>query len=186
MKKNRMLRLILSLSLIVHIGYSKAQPMQYNRTFIDSIVPILQGMKEDTTKVNILSELAAMHLFVDPTKTLFYAKQGVELAKKIKYPNGQIGCLGQAAFCNAVLGEWAKATFNVNEAIPLCEKYNPQSLTYMYNIMVIVNYTKQDIRMAKYWALKAKNVIDNKQFSDLSKWPTCKLPLNLDHSKIEF
>ncbi len=171
MKNYWRLRFILLFSLIVQIGFLKAQPMQYNKKFIDSIVPILPAMKEDTTKVNILSTLAAMNLFVDPTKTLFYAKQGVELAKKIKYPNGQIGCLGQAAFCNAMLGEWAKATFDVNEAIPLCEKYNPQSLSYMCNIMVVVQFTKQDLNMAKYWALKAKNVIGNKR-SDLDKWPT--------------
>jgi signal transduction histidine kinase len=166
------LRYVLLLCLIAQIGLLKAQPMQYNKKFIDSIVPILPSMKEDTTKVNMLSSLAAMHLFVDPTKTLFYAKQGLELAKKIKFPNGQIGCLGQAAFCNAMLGEWAKATFEVNEAIPLCEKYNPQSLSYMCNIMVIVEFTKQDLNKAKYWVLKAKNVIETKQFSDLEKWPT--------------
>ncbi len=172
MKKKWMLRFVLLMSLILHFCFAKAQPMQYNKKFIDSIVPILPAMKEDTTKVNMLSSLAAMHLFVDPTKSLYYAKQGVELAKKIKYPVGLINCLGQSAFCNAMLGEWAKATFEVNEAISLCEKFNPQSLSYMCNIMVIVQFTKQDLNMAKYWALKAKNVIDNKQFSDLDKWPT--------------
>ena len=172
MKKNWMLQYILLLSFIFHFGFAIAQPMQYNKSFVDSIVPILSTIKEDTTKVNILSSLAAMHLFVDPSKTLYYAKQGVELAKKIKYPIGQINCLGQSAFCNAVLGEWAKATFEVNEAIPLCEKYKPASMSYMCNIMVLVQVTKQDLNMAKYWALKAKTVIDNKQFSDTDKWPT--------------
>ena len=145
-----MLQYILLLSLIFHFGFAIAQPMQYNKSFVDSIVPILSTIKEDTTKVNILSSLAAMHLFVDPSKTLYYAKQGVELAKKIKYPIGQINCLGQSAFCNAVLGEWAKATFEVNEAIPLCEKYKPASMSYMCNIMVLVQATKQDLNMAKY------------------------------------
>ena len=172
MKKNWMLQYILLLSFIFHFGFAIAQPMQYNKSFVDSIVPILSTIKEDTTKVNILSSLAAMHLFVDPSKTLYYAKQGVELAKKIKYPIGQINCLGQSAFCNAVLGEWAKATFEVNEAIPLCEKYKPASMSYMCNIMVLVEATKQDLNMAKYWALKAKTVIDNKKFSDIDKWPT--------------
>ena len=172
MKINWMLRYVLMLSLIFHFGFVKAQPMQYNKKFVDSIIPILSTMKEDTIKVNIFSGLAAMHLFVDPAKTLYYAKQGVELAKKIKYPIGQINCLGQAAFCNAMLGEWAKATFEVNEAIPLCEKYKSASLAYMCNIMVVVEFTKQDAQKAKFWALKAKDVISNNRFTDIDKWPT--------------
>ncbi|MDP1844530.1 MAG: hypothetical protein Q8K64_14015, partial [Sediminibacterium sp.] len=163
---------VLGIFVFLFIGFSKAQPMQYNKKIIDSIVPILPTLKEDTSKVNILYVLAAMHLFVDPTKTLYYAKQGVELSKKINYPIGQISCLGQSAFCNAMLGEWAKATFDVNEAIPLCEQYKPSSITYMCNIMAVVQFNKQDTQKAKYWALKAKAVLDKMQASDLDKWAT--------------
>ena len=157
---------------MLHFGLGKAQPMQYNKKFIDSIVPLLPHIKDDSNKVKILSELAAMHLFVDPSKTLYYAKQGVELAKKIKYPIGQINCLGQSAFCNVILGEWAKSTFDVNEAIPLCEKYKPSSIVYMCNIMAVVQLTKQDNKTAKYWALRAKTVLDKNLFSDFDKWAT--------------
>ena len=157
---------------MLQFGLGIAQPMQYNKKFIDSIVPLLPHMKEDSNKVKILSELAAMHLFVAPVKTLFYAKQGLELSKRIKYAIGQINCLGQSAFCNAMLGEWAKSTFDVNEAIPLCEKYKPSSIVYMCNIMAVVQLTKQDNKTAKYWALRAKTVLDKNPFSDFDKWPT--------------
>jgi len=163
---------VLAIFVFLFIGFSKAQPMQYNKKYVDSIVPILPVIKEDTTKVNIFYVLAAMHLFVDPTKTIYYSKQGIELSKKINYPIGQISCLGQSAFCYAMLGEWAKATFNVNEAIPLCEQYKPSSVTYMCNIMAVVQFNKQDTKIAKYWALRAKAFLDKSSHSDFDKWPT--------------
>ena len=94
------------------------------------------------------------------------------IAEKIHYYNGRISCLGQSAFSYAISGEWVKATINVNEAIPLCEKYNPGTMVYMCNIMVIILATKGDNEQALQWAQKATRIPDFSALTEVGKWPT--------------
>jgi hypothetical protein len=137
------------------INFAHAQPLPYDSRFVDSISVRLPNLPNDTGKVNNLDKLAAMHLFTDPAATVRYAREGVAIARKINYPLGEIACLGQTAFFYAITGEWAKATMAVNEALPLCEKYSPRQLIYLYNIMYINAGTKGDSLEALAYAQKA-------------------------------
>jgi two-component system NtrC family sensor kinase len=149
-----------------------AQPKMYEAKFVDSITARLPLLRDDTAKVNNLATLAAMHLFVNPSLTIQYAKQGNEIARKLGYYQGMIACLGQSAFSFAISGEWAKATMDVNEAIPLCEKYNPVAMVYMCNIMVIIQSTRLDFEQALHWGQKAAQLPAFLVSPEFNKWPT--------------
>lgn len=167
MKKN-----YIFLFLLMACQVSFAQPKKFDAKYVDSITARLPLLPDDTAKVNNLATLAAMHLFVNPTLTIQYAKQGSAIAKKIDYYQGMITCLGQSAFSFAISGEWAKATIDVNEAIPLCEKYNPVAMVYMCNIMVIIQSTRLDFEQALYWGQKAIQQPSFLAAEEFTKWPT--------------
>ncbi len=154
------------------VQYCAAQPAPLDQKYIDSITPRLANRPDDSVKVNQLKTLASMYILVDPTLTIKYTSQGIAIAEKIDYPFGKITCLGQRAFLYAITGEWAKATADVNEAIPLCEQHYPGLLVYMYNLMYIVAATKEDDGEALMYAQKAQNHSSFAALPELRKWPT--------------
>lgn len=149
-----------------------AQPIPFNQKYVDSIITRFPVQADDTAKVNSLSTLASMYLLVNPAMTIQYAQQGKTIAEKINYPLGKISCMGQTAFLYAITGEWAKATAEINEAIPLCEKYKPELLIFMYNLMYINAATKEDYQEALMYALKALHHPSFSTMPETSKWPT--------------
>jgi len=149
-----------------------SQPMPLNRHFVDSVTPLLPTMHNDSIKVNTLQKLASMHLDLDPAKTVRYAEWGDSIAASIGYPEGRIACLGQLAFYYAFAGEWAKAAIRIDEAIPLCEKYRPEKLIYMHNLMYIVETTKGDSEMALFHVRTALHDPMFKNLSEENQWPT--------------
>ena len=172
MKKSKLVCCISLLHLLIVCNMLFAQPMPYDAKYVDSATKRLKSAAEDTSKVNSLTKLAAMYLLINPALTIKFAKEGAAIAEKIHYPQGEINCLGQSAFCFALGGEWAKATNDVNVAIPLCEKYNPRNLIYMYNIMFIVSATKEDKEQALKWAQMAFHVPAFSALNEIDKWAT--------------
>ncbi|MGB4839754.1 MAG: histidine kinase dimerization/phospho-acceptor domain-containing protein, partial [Saprospiraceae bacterium] len=148
------------------------QPIPFEKKFVDSMSIWLVKSPDNEEKVNNLVTLAGMHLFVNPTLTIKYAKEGADIAEKIKYYNGKISALGQSAFSFALSGEWAKATNDVNEAIPLCDKHNPAAMIYMCNIMVVTYSIKRDYKQALLWAQKAAQNPEFEKQEKMGKWPT--------------
>ncbi len=148
-------KFFLFIVLCLSVVSAGSQPIPLDQKYIDSITPRLPGLPDDSAKVNNLVTIAAMYILVNPDLTLRYAREGVAIADKINYPVGKINCLGQTAFFYAVTGEWAKATADLNEPIPLCEKYSPKQLIYMYNLMYINAATKGDSLEALGYAQKA-------------------------------
>ena len=164
------LKHIFFLVLIAH--FCHAQPKPYDKKFVDSMSVWLTKTPENEEKVNNLVSLAAMHLLVNPALTIKYAKEAATIAERIKYHNGKISALGQSAFSFALSGEWTKATNDVNEAIPLCEKHNPSAMIYMCNIMVVSYSIKGDYQQALHWAQKAAAHPEFEKQEELGKWPT--------------
>ena len=125
-----------------------------------------------SNKVNALLKLASMHVFVNPPLTLRYVAWGDSISTLIDYPVGRINCLAQSAFHYAFAGEWAKAEMKIDEATPLCEKYRPDKLIYMYNLMYIVEATKGESAMAMHYAHMPFYSPSFQKLSSEEKWPT--------------
>ena len=158
---------------ILQCAYTaSSQPMVFDQKYVDSIAIRLATYPDDTSKVNKLLLLARMYLTLDPSLAIKYARQGDTVAEKIGYREGKIDCLSQSAFCFSFIGEWAKATMDANEAIRLCENNNSGKLLFLYNIMVINSFTKEDNKEALGWLQKA---LHNPVFlsgNEFTKWPT--------------
>ena len=167
--KKKIVFIIVFFSTVI-TGFS--QPAIFNQNYVDSITKLLPHYPDDTNKVNHLATLAAMYVLKDPQLTVKYADEGAAIADKINYPKGKINCLGQAAFVLAISGEWAKSTYKVNIAIQLAEKYQPNSIVYLCNIMWINAKTREDDPGALVWVNKAVNNSFFASFDEQGKWPT--------------
>ena len=55
----------------------------------DSLLNLLSHTKEDTTKVNLMVDIATEYWTSEPEKTLSYTQKALELAKKISYLRGE-------------------------------------------------------------------------------------------------
>jgi tetratricopeptide (TPR) repeat protein len=55
---------------------------------IDSMVIALQGMREDTVKVNTMNEIAAAIYRTDPDKAISYSQEAKALAEQLIFPRG--------------------------------------------------------------------------------------------------
>ncbi|CAN5716309.1 hypothetical protein BH10BAC2_BH10BAC2_17340 [soil metagenome] len=58
----------------------------------DSLLHLLQNVKEDTSKVNILRNLSGAVRFTDPEQAIEYGQKGILLSKKIGFDKGTAGC----------------------------------------------------------------------------------------------
>ena len=163
---------LIVITAILHglIGY--AQSERPNQQYIDSITPLLSQMPDDSVKVRHLSKLASMFTAMNTTIALKYAEEGAAIAKKIKDYRGLITCLAKSAFIYSNIGEWVKATTNINEAIPLAEKHDPLQIVYLYNIMFMNASKNEDFEQAVDWGYKALHHPSFATLNDIDKWPT--------------
>jgi len=74
--------LLLTITLITIYGYNQDQHL------IDSLQTRLKTAKQDTNRVNILYGLSKAYIDYSPDTAMDYAKQTLELSKKIDYKNG--------------------------------------------------------------------------------------------------
>ncbi|HPH19450.1 MAG TPA: ATP-binding protein [Haliscomenobacter sp.] len=160
---------LLFILVCVQIGHS--QPIPPDQNYIDSITPLLPKLPNDRIKVDHLAKLAGMNTPSNMMLAIRYAQAGLKISERIDYTRGIIESLGTAAFCHAVMGEWPKATIEVNRAMPLCKNEYAPFQIYMYNIMYIVSATKGELDAIK-WVKKILVHPEFASFSEYEKWPT--------------
>lgn len=73
---------------------------------VDSMVVALQGMREDSLKVNTMNGVAAAVYRTDPDKALTYSREAKEMAEQINFPGGVA-----LAYKNMGLGYYMKGNF---------------------------------------------------------------------------
>ena len=76
----------------------------------DSLITLLSKTKEDTTRVNLLSQLSANYIFTDPDSTYLFAQEGYKLAQSIGYTKGEMHCKENLALFWWSVGDYATAT----------------------------------------------------------------------------
>jgi signal transduction histidine kinase len=100
---------------------------------------------------------------------LHYLKEGLKISENLNYTLGIINCLGSAAFCHALRGDWPKATMEVNRALPLCKNEYRRNQLHMYNVMFLIASMKGESPVK--WAIRQINHPDFAALSDYEKWP---------------
>ncbi|HEX6889982.1 MAG TPA: hypothetical protein VF141_04800, partial [Chryseolinea sp.] len=96
---------------------------QINRFYDeDSLRAILRDTPMDTTRVDVLNNLAGSYFFKRPDSTLFYAQQALALARKLNYTTGiQFGFF-RSGEANRHLGNLVEAAKIQSEAIEFNRK----------------------------------------------------------------
>ena len=163
-----------------------AQPERIDPKFMDSILPLIKDMPADTVKVNSLKRLSSMMVFSNPDSAILLSRQADSLAVNLNYYFGRIFCLGNIAWTYASMGERAKAIYEAKKAIPIAEKYHPEVLIYVNNLMFYVNAygVGGDMEKAMVWAQKNLQSPYFKALPDTIKWPTY-LQLGLGYSAMK-
>lgn len=118
---------------------------------IDSLNNYLTSAQEDSNKVKTLYELSIAYLYDDKEKSIFYANQTLEIAKKINYKKG-IG-LGYTTIANIsnVYGDYDKGVEYYLKAIKTFEylkqdKYVAYNSSYLADIHQILGNYQQALK----------------------------------------
>ena len=58
----------------------------------DSLIALLSKVKEDTTRVELLSQLGGYYFLSDPDSAYLFSQKGHKLAQAIGYTKGEMHC----------------------------------------------------------------------------------------------
>src|SRR4030095_5097246 len=106
----------------------------------DSLKQQLASAKEDTERVNLLSELAQFYTFFYPDTAESYAKQGLQLARKINYERGEAGCMMGLCLSLTFSGNYASALDYGLKALPLNTDLHDTVMLVWNNIQIMTCY----------------------------------------------
>ena len=107
----------------------------------DSLLQQLKTLPNDTNRVIVLNELGFEYRHTKPDSTYILAQQALELAKKLKYLEGEPRALSTKAAAFKFLGDYAKSLKLYNQAFELSTK-----LVNDYRKTVVLN-NKADLFM---------------------------------------
>jgi two-component system NtrC family sensor kinase len=123
----RMLSAILLLSVLFKPVFSQ------NKSIIDSFGQILSpkladslqqslsASSKDSNRVLILHQLTYTILFSKPDSSMYFAQEGLKLARLINYPKGQVLCNADIGAVWWILGDYAKADQILLESLQSAE-----------------------------------------------------------------
>lgn len=101
----------------------------------DSLSLALKKAKEDTSKVIILGELAAIFAKADPEKSLKYSTEGIELGAKLNFTDGRFYCLLQMTIALQNKGIYHVVDSLLNEVLPFYKNKKP-NLNYARTLLL--------------------------------------------------
>ncbi len=162
--------LICWLIIILNPTKGHSQPVLPDQQYIDSISRLLPRLPNDRIKVDHLINLARMNTPANMELALHQLKEGLKISENLNYTSGIINCLASAAFCHAIMGDWPKATMEVNRALPLCKNEYRRYQLHMYGDMFIITAMKGESPVI--WPIRQINHPDFAAQSEFKKWPT--------------
>ena len=114
------------LLLVYHYGLTQRTQI------VDSLRNELKIVKEDTSKILIMSDLSFMLGFFQPDSGLVYAQKALDLAFEMKYFRGQARALNSMGFCSTALGDLPKALNFQFHGLRIAEEKN-----YKHEIVIL-------------------------------------------------
>lgn len=137
---------------------------------IDSLLSLLKTDKEDTNKVNRLSDLAWEHMYQNPDTSILLSEEALLMAEKIKFEFGIGKACNNLGVFNTFKGDYAKALEHYFRALAIWEKLFPplgreRGGTTLSNIGIIYYYQADYPKALDYYfrALKMDEELGNKR-----------------------
>ncbi len=95
---------------------------------IDSMLNLLKNAPEDSTKVNLLGEIAHYYSSKELEKAVEFAEKGLFLSKQIKFRRGEGSALLQVGNINNDLGLVGSAISNFEQVVEIADELKDQKL----------------------------------------------------------
>lgn len=138
-------------------------PAQSNN--IDSLIYQLPTMVEDSIKVNTYQKIADAYLIQQLDSSLLYAKEGLSLARSLKYSKGIIHCLNILGSYYERKTQYDKALIYYDEALVLSRQhqYTKGLAIILNNIAIVYTRTGEHLKALQLYfeALEAEEQLNN-------------------------
>ncbi|PCJ89362.1 MAG: hypothetical protein COA57_02385 [Flavobacteriales bacterium] len=163
---NRLKYLIITLLLFSTIILTAQQKTSVERSrTIDSLQTTLPNVNNDTNKVNLLNKLAGKLSTNDPKNSLDYARQALELAKKLGFKKGQAVSHNNIAFFHVNRGNYHRALENYFKALKIREELkDKRGISSCYNSIGNTFYYLSDFPKALDYYFKALKLNEELHF----------------------
>jgi signal transduction histidine kinase len=142
---------------VVFLSFSKIQAQ--NQYVVDSLNQKLLTSVADTTKVMLLGSLAFEWQNNNPTKSLYYAQEALNLAQKINYKKGIGEGYHRTGNVYFTLGKYSKAMDFYYKALQIrSDLQDSLSIASTFNNIGICNQRQGDMAMAKKYLLYSLDI----------------------------
>jgi two-component sensor histidine kinase len=153
---------------IANISY--AQPAPLNQAGTDSLNNIIGSNGQDSNKVHAFYWLARGTTLSNTNQSVGFGNKGVGLARKIKFPMGELECLEALSFSYAITSSFEKGFAAAYESIGISKKIAPVREIFGINMMGLLYQKLGDDNEALRWAQDAYYHPAIKQADKFTQW----------------
>lgn len=132
-----------------------AQPAPLSKSKIDSLKNVINSKTDDTTKVHAFYWISRANTLSNTSESLIFANKGLELARKAKFPIGEIECLEALCFSYAITSSFDIGFKSAYQQMELSRKYAPIREVFGINMMGLLYQKLGDDKEALKWAKKS-------------------------------
>ncbi len=175
--------ILMALAILLSASRLFAQPVRMEKSAIDSLKSIINGNAKDTNRVNALYWLSRNSTLSNTGESIELANEGLDLAKKIKFPIGQLECLEALSFSYAITSSFEKGFDAAYQSIDLSKKYAPVREVFGINMMGLLYQKLGDDKESLKWAQKAYYHPKLKQADNFTQWSAMFL-LTQEHERL--
>ncbi len=147
-----------------------AQPVFMEQHAMDSLRNIVALNKQDSNEVHAFYWLSRGTTLSNTNKSVEFGNEGLNLARKLKFPMGELECLEALSFSYAITASFEKGFSTAYEAMDLSKKYAPVREIFGINMMGLLYQKLGDDKEALSWAQKAYYHPDIKQADNFTQW----------------
>jgi two-component sensor histidine kinase len=147
-----------------------AQPAPLDQAGIDSLHHIIESNAQDSNKVHAFYWLSRGSTLSNTNQSVEFGNKGLDLAKKINFPMGELECLEALSFSYAITSSFEKGFSTTYEAMDLSKKYAPVREIFGINMMGLLYQKLGDDKEALRWAQKTYYHPAIKQSDNFTQW----------------
>ncbi|UOQ53950.1 tetratricopeptide repeat-containing sensor histidine kinase [Hymenobacter cellulosivorans] len=137
-------------------GWARAQSPQ-----TAGLRTALARASHDTTRVLVLADLSASYRYSRFDSVLWYARQGLQLARRIGYAKGEGRCLSRLGILMSERGNLPQALRIDLQALQLHEQsHDPEATARTLNQMGLLYHALEDYRPALSYYFRAKRIYE--------------------------
>lgn len=163
-------KMLVSLAFLFIASLLKAQPVFMEQHAMDSLKYIIALNKQDSNEVHAFYLLSRGNTLSNTSKSVEMGNKGLDLARKIKFPMGELECLEALSFSYAITSSFEKGFSTAYASMDLSKKYAPVREIFGINMMGLLYQKLGDDKEALKWAQIAYYHPNIKQADNFTQW----------------